>query len=145
MISRVRQYINSVIKDVDPKFQEWKDAFNVDNIPSNIYNKSYHFSYSVPTIAKEQALLDYEIAGELLIHYKTDRYPQDDFDSAMDTAEEIGIKVSSLSGIYDFESLRDNPIYNAQINSIEPSFPASNDNRVIVTIQFTMNIKRAIC
>lgn len=145
MISRVRSYINSIITDVDSDFREWKDAFNRDNIPSNIYNKAYHFIYSVPAITKEQALLDYSVSGELNIHYKTDRYPQDDFDSAMNMAEEVGLAISNLPALYQFEISQDNPIYNAQVDSIDPTFPTSNDNRVIVTIQFTMNIKRAIC
>lgn len=145
MISRVRTYIKNTIESIDPDFREWKDAFNNENIPSNIYDKSYHFIYSILTITREQSLVDYSVSGELNIFFKTDRSPQDDFDDAMDLAEQVGLKASNIADLYSFESGEDNPIYYANMDSIDSSFPTSNDNRVIVTIQFTFNIKRAIC
>lgn len=147
MISSIRKYIKSQVSAVDSDFKEWKDVFNIENIPSNIYNKSYHLIYSINSTEKLQGIITYSIGVTLTLFYKADRTVQDNFDLAMDTANDISLRVCNIHNVYEFQEVEDldAAILDPNINSIIPSNPVSNDNRIIITMEFSFILNQSIC
>jgi hypothetical protein len=147
MISQTRDYIRRQVLVIDPTQEEWEDAFNIDNIPSNIYNKAFHILYEVPTIVRGQGLYDFNVNATLTLFYKADRNVQETFDSAMDIANSIALSLGNVNNIeeYKIEKDSDNPIYGVEVTSIIPSNPVSNDNRVIVTLSISLGIQQSVC
>jgi hypothetical protein len=147
MISIVRGYIKRQVLAIDPTQEEWLDAFNLDNIPSNIYNKAFHIFYEVPSITRGQGLFDYSINATLTLFYKADRNVQETFDSSMDIANSIALSLGNVNNIngYQIELDNENPIYGVEVSSITPTNPATNDNRVIISLGISLGIQQSIC
>lgn len=43
-LTLIKPYVRLRLGEVDTGFKEWVDYFNLDNIPSNIYDKAFHVS-----------------------------------------------------------------------------------------------------
>jgi len=147
MISFVRDYISTQIVSVDPRLEQWTDAFNIENIPSTIYDNAYHIFYSVPTMDKEQGLVDLSISSTITLFFKANRDVQTIFDTAMDTGNSVAIALMNVHNIQEYNTVNDlqNYIISVDVNSVLPTNPDSNDNRVIITLDADINIKQSIC
>lgn len=147
MISTVRNYINSVIAGLNTDLQEWTDVFNAENIPNTLYEKRYFLNYQVSGIEKEQTTLDYTVNATVQIFKTADRRPKDEYDEIMNLGVSIGNAISNTDNLYSYrEPLNeDNPIYNVALTSINSDFPTSNDNKIIVTLELSFNLKFPTC
>lgn len=130
MISDIRTFISTQILALYPDFREWKDAFNIENIPSTIFNKSFHIFYTIPNADKMQTTIMDSIDVTLKLFFKGERDTQIALDSAMDTAHLIRLNIISKSATPSGYLSIDN-------NSIEASPLESNDNKIVITLTFT--------
>lgn len=145
MFSKTRTYIKARLASIDSDFKEWKDAFNFSNIPNSNFNKSFHYSYSAPSIGEDSQSISYSLPGELKIFYKGFRDPQDALDAAMDEADTIVADIVSPRNVDDARSGEDYPITNVFINSIVPTPIDTNDNKIEITIGLTFALYRGKC
>lgn len=138
--SQVRTFFNQIIKDSGP-FREWKDAFNFENIPNNIIDRSYHLEIeSIQSQAQNDATSDENMSVTLRVFFKGLREVQPQLDKAFD--ECFVIKTNLIR--------RPNFIGQANIksvifNSLAPSFPTSNDNLILMTFNFTVRLFYRAC
>ena len=144
-ISKVRTYLSNQVKTIDSDFYEWEDAFNIDNIPSNIKDKSYHIAYEIPTSADFDTHLEDAIDVTVSVFFKGYRTPAATLDTAMDLCNDIRIQAVKKESIEAFRSTDDNPIFGVISNSIVPTTIPSNDNQVVITLQFTIRMAQTIC
>lgn len=127
--SEIKDYFRARIDAVDGNFKEWKDGFNFDNIPSNIYNKAYHLSYGGIT----GDVLGAEHQGvfvEFIVRFffKGYRDVATNLDNGMDLCESV------IKEVQEADSRLGLSIKNVKFlsMSVDPSF-ASNDNLILVT------------
>jgi hypothetical protein len=130
MISGVRTIFRNFILTVDPTFKEWVDAFNTDNVPSSIFNKTYHIFYSIPNSVRGQTTTTDEINITVKLFFSGHRIPQSALDAAMDTAHLIRLQCTS-------RSLTPVGYLGIECTSIVPEALSTNDNKFIVTLTFT--------
>lgn len=123
-----REHMNAL------KFKEHKDAFNYDNIPNSIINKSYHID--TPTGGRRGIYTNGSQPIEhdcvIRVFFKGYRYPALAVDEAMEAYGNI------LDRVLDAENRLGADIKNIYLNdvSIKP-YAASNDNLVLLEITFT--------
>lgn len=115
-------------------FKEHKDAFNYENIPSTIINKSYHIETPTGgrrgTYTNQSQELEHDCV--IRVFFKGYRYPATAIDEAMTNYNTILATVLSSSNRLNAG------IKNIYLNdvSIKP-FGATNDNLVLLEITFT--------
>ena len=144
-LSKVRTYFRNQFTATDSKFKEWDDAFNSANIPSNIIDKAYHITYSVPSSDPFSTHLTDNVEVSVSVFFKGYKKPTDTLDMAMDLCNEFRLNCVSISNIESFKSTDDNPIYGVISNSITPTFVETNDNRIVVELSFTVSVAHGIC
>jgi len=144
-ISKVRTYFKNQIAIIDGDFKEWEDAFNIDNIPSSIRDKSYHIAYEIPTSEDFNTHLEDGISVTLNAFFKGYRTPAATLDVAMDLCNDIRIQSVKKESIESFRATDDNPIFGVISNSIIPTSITSNDNQVVITLEFTIRMAQTIC
>lgn len=134
MISEVRSFIRSRVLEEDSAFKEWKDGFNSENIPSSILNKSYHVLISNPSnIVTENCLVDDNISAEVKLYFKGGKNIQDALDNAMETAYNIKLRSSNPSNYTDV-------IKYVSVDSVIPDPLPTNDNSILITLNYTLRI-----
>ena len=115
-------------------FREWTDAFNIENIPSNILDRSYHIESN--SVAGDSIHMeDQELNGtvNIKVFIKGYRTPADAVDKAMEYGDSIITECCKASN-----RLVGN-LKNVVLNSlsIEP-LALTNDNSAILTIAFNV-------
>jgi hypothetical protein len=115
-------------------FKEWKDAFNVTNIPSTILNNSFHIESVQGARRDEYNALDQPFNFDVTIRVfkKGYRTPADSIDECMTACEAITARIlasdkrigAGIKNIF-LESINITPI------------AASNDNAAVLEITFT--------
>jgi len=140
MISDVRSYFDAVLKAENLK--EHDDAFAVDNIARVNFNNSYHVIYTIPAVteANDTMYIDQQ-SWTIQLGFKGFRKPQDALDNAMDISHTIRENLMLPSSITAFNAGKDYPILKISNNSIVAEPVESNDNSIVVTLEF--NLQRA--
>lgn len=131
-LSLIRPYFRTHLDSLN--YKEWKDAFNYDNIPSTIINRSYHID--TPTGGRRGAYTNGSQPLEhdcvIRVFFKGYRYPATAIDDAMSAYDTI------LATVLDADNRLGAGIKNIYLNSctIKPYAP-SNDNLVLLEITFS--------
>jgi hypothetical protein len=135
MISEIRTFLKARIAEVDSSFKEHKDGFNNANIPGTNFNRAYHIIYTAPdNIVTDGCLLDDNINAEVRLYFRGFRDPQQAIDNGMDTAWELKQKAShpSLMPLTNIKKV--------SVVSITPDPVDTNDNSIIVTLDFRFRV-----
>lgn len=135
-LTAVRPFIRSVANSKG--FREWTDAFNIENIPSTILNKSYHIAN--PTFNGVRLnQLDQEVESnvELKLIFKGYRNPADAIDTAISDSENLLKEMLKPANRVGQAGV--NNIKNVVLDSIGlEQFDISNDNVVVATVNLTI-------
>ncbi len=134
MISDVRTYLKAQLIATNSDFREWRDGFNRDNIPKSVFNKSFFISYSNSSnnLTSGQ-MVDDNISATVELFFKGFRDPQEAIDVAMDLAHLFKLRASDPC---NFTS----GIKHVVGNSITPEPVVSNDNSIIITLDFSLRM-----
>jgi hypothetical protein len=122
---------------VDPDFKEWEDGFNVENIPSTILDKSWHFVFNPSNyIGSAHTCLNFTAPVMLRVFLKGYRNPKEAIDTALLFADAI-IKECTKPI---------NRLNQPKIKNVLPGIVSvqelgsTNDNSVILELQFNCTI-----
>lgn len=134
-LSAVRPYFRSVLGGLG--FSEWDDAFNFDNIPDTIIDKSYHIGpVSSSNVTMQQRKLSYTASINIKVFFKGFRSPKDALDEAMIQGDNIlaaSLKPSTRNAGATLK--------NVNFDSLEAvPMDISNDNVVRLEIGFTCDL-----
>lgn len=131
-MTAVRGYFRSMANSLSLK--EWKDGFNIENIPSTVMNKSYHISQGIATGVKLNQN-DQEISFPITIEIFNKGYKDvsSAIDSSIDLAEDlITTCVAPANRLTQTTGIKNIFFEDA---SFEP-LDVSNDNSVIAKVTF---------
>lgn len=113
-------------------FKEWKDAFNSDNVPGAILNKSYHILS--PTIVQQghnQAHLELVETIEITFFLKGYRLPADAVDDAHTEAQGL------LRRLLGHANRTQGNLKNVVLDTIDiEAYDENNDNLIKVVMRF---------
>ena len=132
-LSEARTFLKARLKETDSSFREWKDGFNSQNIPSNIFNKAYHISYQQASINNIEHIIDTNISAEVLIFYKGYRNVQSAYDSAMNLSYKLKQKAVNPSKVTG-------SIKRVICDSVNIEPVDNNDNSFIIKLDFTLRM-----
>jgi len=131
----IRQYFIDRMSTVDSDLREWEDAFNVENIPSNLLDKSWHmtlspFSYT----GSAHTCLGFNSAVLIRVYFKGYREPREAVDTALEYAETIIKECTKPTNRLSQPNIKN--VLPGTINVRE--LATTNDNVVILEIQFSV-------
>lgn len=129
-LTDVRQYFRDRMDAIN--YNEWRDGFNVDNIPSTVLDRSYHVeSGSISTTASSHQPHRFDCPITLRVFFKGYNEPAQAIDDAYLYCESI------LGEILLPENRFNNPLTDVQPQDISVSpLTLQNDNAVILEINF---------
>lgn len=139
--SKLKPYFQERLQAVDSGLKEWKDAFNINNIPATIADKAWHidlgpFNY-LPGSA--QTSLPFNCQVELSVIVKGYREPQLGVDKATALAESIVKEV--CDPLNRLTQAKTRNIKNVLPNLVNiRRYSESNDNLVVIEIRFDCEI-----
>lgn len=137
--STIRPYFQERMGAVDPEFKEWEDAFNIDNIPATIIDKSWHlqfqpFSYNT---GGAHTCLSFECPITLSVFFKGYRNPVEAVDMALIYADAILKECTK-----PVQRLNQPKIKNVLPNNVSVrGLSDSNDNAAVLEIQFICEVR----
>lgn len=116
-------------------YKEWQDGFNFENIPLTLLNKSYHIETNRGTGTRlNQYDLEHEQTLTLRFFLKGYRNPAQAVDEAHVEIEKILKKI-----LLCLDRVTQPRIKNISYNNyLIEKFDDSNDNSLIVTLEFTI-------
>lgn len=137
--STIRTYFEERMATVDSELKEWEDAFNIDNIPSSILDKSWHiqfnpFSYNT---GGAHTCLSFTCPVTLNVFFKGYRNPKEAIDTALIFADAI-IKECTKPVLR---------LNQPKIKNVLPSLVSvreldtTNDNAAVLELQFNCEVK----
>jgi len=134
MISGLRKYLKDRISESSYGFREWKDGFNYENIPRNIFDRCFHIAIdSINSGSNNGGSITDTASVTLRLFFKSKKENQAEIDQALDVAHEIRIRA------IDFVKLKqDETIYAVECQTITPEFLLNNDNAIIINMNFSM-------
>lgn len=139
-VVRFKEYFQDIFKANG--FKEWEDAFNKDNIPSNILNKSYFMSYGINTVENSVPLED-NINIEIECFFKGYRNPKEALDNAMELCNSVRLSILNRESIASF--LEVNILAIDSVSQIPEPLNSSNDNSILITLEFNLRFLQTTC
>ena len=136
--STLKPYFQSRMEAVDTELREWEDAFNVDNIPSTILDKSWHITFSPASYNTGGAhtCLSFECPITLRVFFKGYRNPREAVDMALIFADAILKECTK-----PVQRLNQPSIKNVLPNNVDiRELSDSNDNAAILEISFLCTV-----
>lgn len=136
--STIKPFFEARMVAVDPELKEWCDAFNIDNIPATILDKSWHirfdpFSYST---GAAQVCLPFECPITISVFFKGYRNPREAVDMALIFADAIVKECTKPVQRLNQPSIKNVLPNNVSIRELSDS----NDNAAVLEIQFLCNV-----
>jgi len=131
----VRPYFRTALNGLG--FSEWDDAFNYENVPDTIIDKSYHLgTISSSNVVMQQRKLSYTASINVKVFFKGFREPKEALDEAMIQGDNILAAVLKPSTRNAGATLK-----NVNFDSLEAvPMDVSNDNVVRLEIGFTCDL-----
>ncbi len=132
----IREYFKDRFTAVDNEFREWTDAFNITNIPSTFYNKSFHIAYgevSGGTLSGKTQQIGVPII--ISCGFKGYRNVSENLDKAMDSV------MSVIEETQKPQNRLGEKIKNVKFNSMRAneSFD-NNDNLILITQNYEVTM-----
>ena len=88
--STIKPYFQEALSAVHPDLKEWEDAFNLDNIPSSVLDKSWHIRLQPSSYVRAaHTSLLFRAPVTLSICFKGYRNPKEAVDTALEFADAI--------------------------------------------------------
>lgn len=133
----LRQYFETSMLNVDSEFREWEDAFNIDNIPSTILDKSWHLRFQPFSFLRNaQTCMNFDCPVTLNVFVKGYRNPKEAVDTALILADAI-IKECTKP----VRRLNQPAIKNVLPNLVDVrELAQSNDNAAVLELQFNCEV-----
>lgn len=135
-LTLARSYFRTRMNSLN--FEEWQDAFNLDNIPETIKDKAYHIAANEIVINQtnnHEIDLDHNVT--LTFWRKGFRYPSEAIDNALIDMDAIILDVldpsNRLTGTGGLRNI-------LLTNSVLEEWSPSNDNGVKVTMNFRCRV-----
>lgn len=133
----LRPYFEERMKAVDCDLREWPDAFNAENIPSQILDKSWHvefgpFNYT----GTAHTCLHFDCPVQLRVFIKGYREPKEAVDSALKLANDVVKECCKPS----------NRLNQAHIKNVLPNLvdirelAQANDNCAVLELTFDCEV-----
>lgn len=135
--STIRPYFQLVMQEVDNELREWEDAFSIDNIPSQILDKSWHFQLNpFSYVGTAHTCLQYRCPVVLTIVLKGYRNPKEAIDTATVLADHITREATKPT-----RRLTQPKIKNVLPSTISiRELGQTNDNVVVLETQFICEV-----
>lgn len=129
----LRPYFQARFANVDSDLKEWCDAFNIENIPSTIIDKSYHIREGAFTyVGTAQTCMSFSCPVNLTVCFKGYGDPKEAIDTALKMANDIVKECTK-----PVHRLNQRFIKNVLPEVISArEYSQSNDNIVVLEIQF---------
>jgi len=131
--STVRDYFRTQLLALDSDFREHKDAFTISTVAKNTFNKSFHIFITNPNnVETSSCRINDNISVTVQLLFKGGRTSklQASLDTALDLGHDYKLKASNINNF---------PVTIKQVigNSVIPSPLETNDNSIIITVEFT--------
>jgi hypothetical protein len=147
VVNELKNYIREQLKATDSKFSEHDDAFNSDNIPETKLDKKYFMTYSIATV--ENGTVMEETANfELQLFFKGLKKPLETLDKSMELANTFRLNLLNPLNIASYNSTLGGDFSILGIDSVNQEsseLADSNDNSMIITIEFNMRFIQIVC
>jgi hypothetical protein len=117
-------------------YKEWTDGFNIENIPSTLFNKAFHVEHTGTNGSPHDNMcVMVEPSYLVRVFLKGFKDPRAKIDQAMDFAEDI-IKDCISSP----QRLNPPQVWNVKFNQLDIRPLETNDNAIIIEIGFTCSV-----
>lgn len=133
----LRSYFEARMSVVDSDFKEWEDAFNIENIPSNVLDKAWHLEFGAFTYTgSAHTCLGFDCPVRLRVFVKGYRNPKEAVDLGLVLSDAIVKEVCKPS----------NRLTQPLLKNVLPSvinvqaLAESNDNVALVDLNFNCQI-----
>ena len=134
-LSQARTYLKQQIALVDDQLKEWRDSFNIENIPQTNIDNYYHINIESVSTTQQDNWIEDDMSATVTIFKRGFSEPVTAFDSVIDIANCIRLKVLDPKA-----SLTDN-ITSVEVNSVTPEqVDESNDNTIKESIDFSIRL-----
>ena len=132
----VRTFLEQRLLEVDSDFEAHEDAFNLDNVGSNDFNKRYHIFYgNVATSLDNQHTTNDVVSATVSLFFSGARNATEALDDAMDLANQYRLNCLKIGYLRSQDFIK-----RVVCNSIVAEPIESNDNQIKITLQFSINI-----
>ena len=131
-----RPYMRDLMDTLN--YREWTDGFNFENIPSTIFDESYHLETGlVSGLPANQVVHQFDFPLTLRVFLKGFRDPASAIDDALLRADEINASVLSPSNrLSETTGIKDVVPGTVQVLP----YDTTNDNAVILEMVFNFNL-----
>jgi hypothetical protein len=132
----VRTFLSDRLLEVDSDFQSHNDAFALDNVGADNFDKRFHIFYgNVTTSVSNQNTTQDVVQATVTLYFNGDRYDSEAIDEAMDIANQYRINCLRPSYLKTQTFIK-----RVVCNSINAAPLDSNDNAILVTLQYSINM-----
>lgn len=132
MIEQFRSFLKARVLEENSDFKEWPDAFNSENIPSTLIDKSFHITYDSISLVDDQGCFFFDDASmNVQLFFKGYRDPQTALDFAVNTAHNIRRRAVNPNKANELIKRVD-----ALSLDVEPI--DTNDNAIIINLNFNI-------
>lgn len=146
-LSQVRGYIKSRVETVDTDFREWKDAFNIENIPNNLIDLFYHIDIgTITSTPASDVTVEDSVPATLRIFKRatTNTSAVEVKDEILDKAHCLRIDIINPRNFEDYKAANSGDIAAVETLSITPTtVDETNDNLILVEIE--LNVRLIFC
>lgn len=134
----IKPYFQARMQAVGGGLKEWEDAFNIENIPSNVLDKAWHIAFESSNYrGTAHTCLTFSAPVKLSVCFKGYRNPQEAVDTAWVFADAI-VKECCAS----IPRLNQPSIKNVLPNTVNiRSLAATNDNVAVLELGFVCEVK----
>lgn len=132
----VRSFLEARLLEVDSDFEVHDDAFSLENIGNNDFNKRYHIFYgNVATSVDNQHTTNDIVNATVTLFFRGYRNATESLDESMDLANTYRLNCLKIAPLraQDF-------IKRVVCSSIQAEPIDTNDNSIKVTLQFSINV-----
>ncbi len=134
--TELRSYLKARLADTDSALREHKDGFNRDNIGRNILNKSYFITLSNPAnFTTENCIVDDFVDAKVEIFFRGGK--TSGLQAALDAATDLGhnFKLRAVNHTNFTGGIKI-----ATSSSVKPEPFDTNDNSIIISVEFTFRM-----
>ena len=131
IIKPVKNYIRQIVDGFG--YKEWRDAFNIDNIPSNMFDGAYHIDVQIPSIQLGQQWYDNDMQITLRFFKKGGRSVVETLEESMEDVNCVKIELSKMPLFVDVAQ-------SVAATSLTASPLTSNDNQMIIELSLSCKI-----
>ena len=143
-LSQIRGYFNTQILATKPTYQEWLDAFNVENIPRPIIDRTYHIEIGTDSSTQGDVSIEDEVTVSVSIFKQAFNSPVTARDDLLDIAHCIRLALIKPLNVEAYKVANSGDIDTVTSSSITAiEIDDSNDN--IVKAELIFNVRLYFC